>query len=362
MFDPQSVARQILRNCDISDARHAGLYSICGLALRLRDLYKWDTGTPPWEEKDSADVLDWIGRKEEKWERLADDDYGTIEVDGRRFAPFNTFEINEVLSPHGFLYGAGYGHRLKPTFFMAAIVSRQRRQNTTVFILGRELARDLMTLPALAQDNAVVLRTEAAGLYLWDKILYINKSGRRALEIALDACGVSDHRPAGIRRHLKDILAASRDTFILHEIGEMSDPVFNRAQWREIIGDFPHTGVELLARSVKDLLADTADQGPLWRIMDGKRTAALGFYAAFLDGLALALFPEIRPAFDRCIASGSWEPIEQAVIAVRERAGRHASQMMNICREGKRRGDMQWAAATIEKKLLRPLRGAPAAA
>jgi hypothetical protein len=44
----KSFTRQVLRNCDISDADHAGFYSICGLALRLRDLYKWENQLPPW--------------------------------------------------------------------------------------------------------------------------------------------------------------------------------------------------------------------------------------------------------------------------------------------------------------------------
>ena len=53
-IDPGNITRQVLRNCEISDARHAGLFSICGLALRLRDLYKWEKGLDPWVEKDSS--------------------------------------------------------------------------------------------------------------------------------------------------------------------------------------------------------------------------------------------------------------------------------------------------------------------
>ena len=70
----QEIASQVLENCSISDSRHAGLYSICGLALRLRDLYKWEKGLDPWVEKDSSEILEWIGKKEEKWEDLADRD------------------------------------------------------------------------------------------------------------------------------------------------------------------------------------------------------------------------------------------------------------------------------------------------
>ena len=47
-MDIKALREQVLHNCTISDSHHAGLYSICGLALRLRDLYKWEKGLDPW--------------------------------------------------------------------------------------------------------------------------------------------------------------------------------------------------------------------------------------------------------------------------------------------------------------------------
>ena len=47
MLDQAEIADQIARNCAVSDARYAGCYSVCGLALRLRDLYKWEKGLAP---------------------------------------------------------------------------------------------------------------------------------------------------------------------------------------------------------------------------------------------------------------------------------------------------------------------------
>jgi hypothetical protein len=362
MIDPHSIANQVLRNCDISDARHAGLFSICGLALRLRDLYKWDTHTPPWRENPSDEVLAWIGRKEELWENLVENDYLPIDIDGRSYPPFETLEINAVLLPHGLFYGAGYAYSLKPTFFLAAVTDRQEIDGIPVYTLGPELARDLMTLPALSQDDRVVLRTEATGLYLWDKILYVKKSGRRALGFALDRLGISDHRPRCLRHRLADILAVCRETFIYHEIGEILDPVFSRSRWREIVADFPHTGVELLARHVKDLLADTGQRGPLRRMIQNRQEAALGFYTAFIDGLALELFPELRLAFDEFCATGSWRVIDAAVTDGHAKARTYATDILSIYRTGKDRGDLQWAADTIEERLLQPLSAAPAAA
>ena len=53
MFQIDDITDQVLENCDIADARHAGLYSICGLALRLRDFYKLENRLSPWVENDS---------------------------------------------------------------------------------------------------------------------------------------------------------------------------------------------------------------------------------------------------------------------------------------------------------------------
>ncbi len=57
-------------NCDVTDAKHAGIYSVCGLVMRLRDLYKWEHRLPPWQEDASDKVLEWIGEKETHWETL----------------------------------------------------------------------------------------------------------------------------------------------------------------------------------------------------------------------------------------------------------------------------------------------------
>lgn len=42
MVDINHIAAQVKENCDISDAKYSGIYSVCGLASRLRDFYKWE--------------------------------------------------------------------------------------------------------------------------------------------------------------------------------------------------------------------------------------------------------------------------------------------------------------------------------
>jgi len=352
MFDIDNLTQQVLENCDISDARHAGLYSICGLALRLRDLYKWEMGLPPWEEKDSSEILEWIENREQRWEKRAECEYAKISVGDRTYEPFDTGGINAVVAPHGLLYGAGYAHGLKPTFFLARIEDKETVEGMCVYSLGSELARDLLTLPAFLQDGCILLRQEAAKMYLWDQMIYINKSAKPALRFALKNCGLQEPGSEALQQNLATILAAQRENYIYHEIGEMRDAVFDRKLWREIIAAFPHTPVEFLVRAVKDLLADTNAHGTLQNIIRNRKSASLGLYVAFFDGLAKNVFPELKIAFEDFCESHNWKVVEEAMSAGYHTAKAHAEEIMRIYLKGRKRADKKWAQHEIKKRLL----------
>jgi hypothetical protein len=355
MLDVESIIAQVSGNCAVSDARSAGLYSICGLALRLRDLFKWEKRLPPWEERSSAEVLEWIGEREELWERIGEDDFSPIRLNGRSYDPFDTDSINRVIAAENLFYGAGYAFSLKPTFFLAFIDSCSRIDGFEVFTLGRELARDLLTLPALSQAGQVVIRAESARLFLWDQIFYVKKSGRFALAWALQECGLPDPKPETVRHHLADIFAAARDVYVYHEIGEMRDATFDPALWREIVSSFPHTPVELLARTLKDLLADTNRDGTLPRLIGERKKAAIGFYVAFIDGLAKAIFPTLRPGFSRFVADADWAALAKIVHEQNRSVAAITQTLSSIVREGKARKDPSWAEKEISRQILDPL-------
>ena len=349
----ETITRQVLHNCDISDAQHAGLYSTCGLALRLRDLYKWEHRLDPWEEKDTSEILDWIGEKEALWEKLANAKHTPITIGGKDFDLFDISAINAILEPLGVKYGAGYAFSLKPTFFLAEIESKDRRNGYTVYTLGRELARDLLTLPALTQEQQILLRTDSARLFLWDQMAYIKKSGRPALRFALEHCGLKKQNPQEMQQHLPAILAAQKDNYIYHEIGELSDSSFDPDIWRELIAAFPHSPVELLARGLKDLLADTHLGGTLHYLVENRKPAGLGLYVAFLDGMLKELFPQLRSAFNHFTKKHNWRIIRRAAIDGHRHAKKVMSEMIDLFQTGQKKKQLRWAKNQIERRLLK---------
>ena len=358
MINIEAVKEQILRNCDISDSKYAGFFSVCGLALRLRDLYKWEKGLAPWIEKDTTEILDWIGNKEQAWENLAEDDYHTIHLNGETYDPFDINGINEVLVSHGIFYGAGYGRSLKPTFILAKIKQTRRINGCSVYVLGRELARDLFTVPAFVQDDNIVIRTHSARTFLWDKILYIRKSGRKALAAALKNYGLNHGRPQDLKelkQHLENISDSEVEVYIHHELGEIQDTDFDRQVWREIIAAYPHTPIELLVRTIKDLLADTNEHGTFQYIIKERKLSSLAFYVAFMESLPKKLFPLLSEAFEDFLKTKDWSVIDAAVSAGHQIAKNYAQTMTHVFKQAKQKDDYQWAEQEITRRLLKPL-------
>lgn len=354
-MDMNTLREQVLHNCTISDSHHSGLYSVCGLALRLRDLYKWEKGLDPWVERESSELLEWIGDKEEQWELAAEENFQDIVIDGEVFDPLDLSGINAKIEPHGLFYGGGFVQSMKPTFFLAVLEEKRKVKGHNIYILGEELARDLMTIPALSQENNVFLRKESARRFLWDKILFLKQSGKEALRFGLETYGVDDKDPDSLRQNLERISTAELETYLYHEIGEMQDRVFDRGLWREIVSRFPYTPIELLSRTIKDLIADTGPHGALRHIIQERKNASLSFYVAFLDGMRKELFPEISEAFQSFMKIGHWGVVERAVSRGYGTARKNAEALVRIFEEGKEKGDMAWTEREIERRLLAPL-------
>ncbi|MBU0485313.1 MAG: hypothetical protein KKB30_12470 [Proteobacteria bacterium] len=302
-------------NCDISDARDNGIYSICTLVLKLRNHYKWENLLEPWDEPDSPTLLDWIEAKENYWQSIASDNFQEPSFNNQNSDPYDVALINGHLTDTSLIYGAGYGRSLKSIFFLAEKIESKIIDGCPVFILGREMARELASPFAMLQDGIIYIRRNSLRFFFWDQIQEIRSSSRAPLQHALALYGVMTDDKLNrklFQENLDRIVDQEIPTFIHHEIGEMHETTLDSATLKIIIRAFPGSAIEFLARTIKDMLADTHPKGMLGHIISEQKETSLAFYVGFLDGLRKVLAPEIIESFNDFLSTPDWAKIDQA--------------------------------------------------
>lgn len=321
MFPPE-LTNAIQYNCDISDARDSGIYSICMLVLKLRNLYKWEKSIPPWKEPEPAILLDWIAAKEEFWETIENLEFKNLPFNGSNFDPFAVEEINQALSGTKCVYGAGYGRAMKPVFFLAEMKEERRMENRRVIILDQEIVRELSSPFAMTQENTIYLRKDPLRFFFWDQFQEARETGKKAFLQALDAYdvprtdGKADLKVLAAR--LDVIVDYEMEAIIHHELGELLDHTIARESFRKVVSLFPDTSIEYVLRAVKDALADTHENGMLGHIISRRKTSSLSFYVGLLGNLRQLLLPEIQPAYEKFLQTGDWGDMEAARIKGRK--------------------------------------------
>ena len=352
------LQRQVQKNCDISDARHAGVYSLCSLLLRMRDLYKWEHRMVPWQEPKPADFMGWMEGREQYWEEIVQEEIAPLVLGGERFDPYDMAGPNVRLRPLGLVYGAGYGIGMKPTFFLAECAESRSVGGLRIDVVSRELARDIFMIPAMRRGEQIFARRSCMLFFLWDRILEASPSAREAMDFGLARYGVGLDE---IRRDasrfgdlLKRIAKRELETWVYHEIGEVLETGFDSGLWRELVSAYANTPVEIFARALKDILADTHSEGLLGHIVQNRLESSLGFYVAFQRAISRMVFPEIREAFLRFRQTGDWSLIDAARESGQRNMHRYAAALTRLHREAQASGTVG-ALARIISEILEPL-------
>jgi len=330
------LIRTIQHNCDISDARDNGIYSICMLVLKLRNLFKWENGMEPWEEPESADLLNWIDIKENYWERIIDEPYQKFHLNGLEIDPFDVGDVNRQLAGSRKVYGAGYGRSLKSIFFIADLISENVVEGCPVHILGKERAKELSSPFAMLQDGTIIIRREPLRFFFWDQIQEIRSSSKVSLHHALKKYGILENGVLShekFREKLDEIVDSEIPIFIYHEVGERMQHSLDSNTLKKIISVFPDSAIEYVSRAVKDILADTHPKGMVGYIISEQREASLGFYVGLLAGLRRELFPQLTSRFDEFLSNHDWQVIEEARRQCREKNLQLADRISDIARQ-----------------------------
>jgi len=309
------IIEDIQHNCNISDARDSGIYTMCTMVLKLRNLYKWENELEPWQEPEPADLLDWIEAKEKYWETIAEEPFGQLRINGSSYSPDDSRAVNDYFGNNQMVYGAGYGRSMKAVFFLAEKIEQRTVAGLPVLILGKEQAREMASPFAMAQDGVIFIRKEALRFFLWDYIQELRSSCRNSFRHALELYGLlQDGRlhQQKFKDTLDTIVDAELDLFVYHEVGEILQTTFDSSTLQKIISRFPGSVYELVCRSIKDILADTHPGGLLSHLISEQLETSLSFYVGFLDGLRKKFFPEIVAAQQEFQGDRDWQLVEEA--------------------------------------------------
>jgi len=284
---------EVQQNCHIADARHARNMTLCNYLLEMRDFYRWEHGLQQSEPAPRADVGRWIALRETLWNDLEESEFSPLSIEDQLIDPFASESINRELLPHGLVYGAGIGRFHKPNFFLGELLRHEQRNGVKVLVCGCEYARDLTAAPAAMRQGTVYLRQEALTRWLWEKAeAWGIKAREGPLKAALDGYGYGAGAAAAIAR----MTEGESETLILHELGEHAAGLLLGGDWEDMLSGFSGRRAEVLARAVRDNLADCLVTLPA--LLEREAEPSLHFWFANFEGMRRALFPALAQAYD----------------------------------------------------------------
>ncbi|MDK9701884.1 MAG: hypothetical protein OEL20_02005 [Sulfuritalea sp.] len=306
-----ALVSAVQTNCDIADARHARDVSLCTYLLGMREFYRWEHELPYGVSPPRDEVGRWIAEREARWEQIAEEDFRALPVAGREFDPFAAPQINAALAGSGLVYGAGLGRFHKPHFFLARLAREEQRGEARLLVCGCEYARDVSAVPAASQGATLIVRREALRQWLWEKAEGWNvKQQDGALKSALLAYGFDVEPQDAIERMTESEI----ETLVLHEEGELAAGRLLGNDWPAKLQGFSGKRAELLARAVRDNLADCLVTLP--SLLRRNAEDSLHFWFSTFDGLRRELFPRLVAAYQSTVDAG-----DTAILAAAAQAG-----------------------------------------
>lgn len=292
----------VQKNCDIADARHAREATLCTYLLQMREHYCWERGLALAAQPPKEDLARWMTEREARWNELESEAYAALPVGTRDHDPFHAREIGRALEPEGLLYGAGYGRFQRPHFFLAALERSEWREGIRVLVAGREFARDLAAPLAALQDDTIYVRREAVRRWLWEKVELWQTRGTQ---------GAHGYWQARDPHAFDRLVEAETETVILHELGEARAASLLGPSWENMLGGLTDRRAELLARAVRDNLADCLITLPA--LLERDAHASIHFYFSQFDGMRRELFPALAAAYREWSERGAPNALRGAI-------------------------------------------------
>ncbi|MFN3751010.1 MAG: Sfum_1244 family protein [Thiobacillus sp.] len=317
----------VQKNCMIADARHARDMTMCTFLLEMREYFRWEMEIPYGARLPKDELGDWLNARESEWDAVEDEDFAPLPITDSGVDPFEVDVVNRALIPHGLVYSSGLGHFRKPHFVLAELKRAEVRDGVDVLVAGCEYARDLIAPPAALRDGAIFLRMDAVRRLLWNKF---EEWQWKEKDSALGRAFAHYDFERDIERGLDRMAEAESEAMILHEVGEARAGRLLGDDWEAMLGSLNARHAELLARAVRDHLADCLVTLPT--LIEREAFGALHFYLANLSGLRRALFPALPAAYAAWLADRKLERLADLARQGEAHWLGVARQLMAACR------------------------------
>ena len=170
----------------------------------------------------------------------------------------------------------------------------------------------------------VFIRRESLRRYLWEKFQEWQwHKYENAMARALSFYDFDNN----VDTALDEMTDNELEAVALHEIGEFISAQELSEDWREMIVNLPRSQTEIMARAVKDLLADCLSTLP--GLMENYNPASLHFYAANLVAMRKELFPSFQDAYQIWADTNNLKPLKNLVAKGVRHWSNLANEMLN---------------------------------
>lgn len=323
----QQLVETVQHNCHISDALHARNYSLCIYLLKMREFYRWEQGFAFGESLAKGPLGEWLSAREQLWVELEDQEYSPLALTSGQYQPFDSQSVNDLLASQGLVYSGGYCGA-KPHFFLAELERNITQEGATIFVAGKELAREITAPPALSLGNTIFLRRESLRRMVWEKL---EEWGWQDKERAIArACS---YYPFNTELYLalEAMTSDEIDTLLEHELGEVRIGQELGSDWESILASLPRSRAEYQLRAIRDHLVDCRRTLP-WLLEQG-RDAALHFYMANFTTLRKEIFPSLSTAYDKWLEGDGGKALRETVKRGAEHWQEQTEKALDIYRQ-----------------------------
>ncbi len=289
----KQIIDTVQHNCHIADARHAGDYTLCVYLLKMREMYRWEKGIDFKTQLTTDDVGDWLTEREGLWDDVEEQEYQPLSIYGQRYDAFDNDLINTLLDETKLVYNAGLGLRCRPHFFVGELEEKIQHDDYTVYISGKEYARDMAAPAAMAQEHRIFIRRESLRRVIWEILDDARVSG---LDNPLTRSMQFYDFDRDAEQALNDMTEVEIAYVIQHEIGEVKAGKLLGDGWNEMLAKFERSQAEIMLRALRDHLADSISTLPF--LLEQGHDASIHFYFGNMTAMRKHLAPKLLDAYE----------------------------------------------------------------